>query len=72
MKPNQLAYQNSTMRATRRMFEKSISPRDLVLLAKADALGRKIEQDYYVNESYLENALKDFEEINKEISENNK
>ena len=60
MQPNQLANQNSKTKSTRKLFNKSICPDDLVLLAKADSLGRKINQEYYSNEIYLQKALEDF------------
>lgn len=63
MQPNQLANQNSKLKSTRKLFSKSICPHDLVLLAKADSLGRNINQDYSLNESYLKNALEDFYKI---------
>lgn len=63
MQPNQLANQNSKLKSTRKLFSKSICPHDLVLLAKADALGRSVNQDYSLNEAYLKNVLEDFDEI---------
>lgn len=63
MKPNQLANQNSKLKSTRKLFAKSICSQDLVLLAKADALGRTVNQDYSLKEAYLKNALEDFQEI---------
>lgn len=66
MQPNQLANQNSKLKSTRKLFNKSICPQDLVLLAKADALGRSVDQDYSFKEAYLKNALEDFQEIRKQ------
>ena len=63
MQPNQLANQNSKLKSTRKLFNKSICPHDLVLLAKADALGRSVNQDYSFKEDYLKNALEDFKKI---------
>ena len=63
MQPNQLANQNSKLKSTRKLFNKSICPQDLVLLAKADALGRSVNQDYSFKEDYLKNALEDFKKI---------
>lgn len=63
MQPNQLANQNSKLKSTRKLFSRSVCPEDLVLLAKADALGRAVSQDYSIKEAYLKNALKDFREI---------
>ena len=63
MQPHQLANQNSKLKSTRKLFNKSICPHDLVLLAKADALGRSVNQDYSFKEDYLKNALEDFKKI---------
>ena len=63
MQPNQLANQNSKLKSTRKLFNKSICPHDLVLLAKADALGRSVNQDYSFKEDYLKNALEDLKKI---------
>lgn len=63
MQPNQLANQSSKLKSTRKLFSRSICPEDLVLLAKADALGRTVSQDYSIKEAYLKNALKDFREM---------
>ncbi|WP_455538529.1 HD domain-containing protein [Terrisporobacter sp.] len=65
MQPNQLANQNSKLKSTRKLFNKSICPEDLVLLAKADALGRATKQDYSPREVYLRKALEDFKSIEK-------
>ena len=67
MQPNQLANQNSKLKSTRKLFNKSVCPQDLVLLAKADALGRTVEQDYSPKEIYLKNALDDFKSIKEKI-----
>lgn len=63
MQPNQLANQNSRLKSTRKLFNKSVCPQDLILLAKADALGRSVNKDYSLKEAYLKNALKDFQEL---------
>jgi len=60
MQPNQLARQNSQLKSTRKLFNKSICPHDLVLLAKADALGRSVDRDYSPSEEYLKNRLEDY------------
>ena len=65
MQPNQLANQNSKLKSTRKLFCKSVCPDDLVLLAKADALGRTINQDYTQKEEYLKNALNDYKAMKK-------
>lgn len=60
MQPNQLANQNSKLKSTRKLFSQVICPEDLILLAKADALGRSVNQDYGPKESYLRRGLEDF------------
>ena len=67
MQPNQLANQNSKLKSTRKLFGKSVCPEDLVLLAKADALGRTINQDYTQKEEYLKNALNDYKALKEKI-----
>ena len=67
MQPNQLANQNSKLKSTRELFGKSVCPEDLVLLAKADALGRTINQDYTQKEEYLKNALNDYKAMKEKI-----
>lgn len=67
MQPNQLANQNSKLKSTRKLFGKSVCPEDLVLLAKADALGRTINQDYTQKEEYLKNALNDYKAMKEKI-----
>ncbi len=67
MQPNQLANQNSKLKSTRKLFGKSVCPEDLVLLAKADALGRTINQDYTKKEEYLKNALNDYKAMKEKI-----
>lgn len=63
MQPNQLANQNSKLKSTRKLFKKSVCPQDLILLAKADALGRSVSEDYLLKEVYLKDALKDFQKL---------
>lgn len=63
MQPNQLANQNSKLKSTRKLFKKSVCPQDLILLAKADALGRLVSEDYSLKEVYLKEALKDFQKL---------
>lgn len=63
MQPNQLANQNSKLKSTRKLFKKSVCPQDLILLAKADALGRLVSEDYSLKEIYLKDALKDFQKL---------
>ena len=63
MRPNLLAAQKSGQKSCCHLFDKSVCPEDLLLLAKADALGRGIEQDYRPTEVYLQEKLAAFHEI---------
>lgn len=63
MRPNGLYLQNSSEKATRRLFKKSLCPEDLLLLAKADSSGRGqggSMRDYGDNEQWLRERLEDF------------
>ena len=48
MRPVTLAVQNASVKSTNRLFDKAICPEDLLLLARADDLGRtpRAEQDH--------------------------
>lgn len=63
MRPNIMASQNSGGKSFNRLFDKAVSPADLLLLAKADALGRAIEQDYSGTEAILQERLSYFREV---------
>ncbi len=62
MRPHQLARQNSSFKATNKLFDAAASPEDLILLAKADNLGRipKSEHDY---DTFLYERLSRYKEI---------
>ncbi|ALU15929.1 HD domain-containing protein [Eubacterium maltosivorans] len=63
MRPNGLYLQNSSEKATRRLFKKSLCPEDLLLLAKADSSGRGMGgpmRNYGDNEQWLRERLEDF------------
>lgn len=62
MRPNMLAAQNSSRKSFYRLFDQSVCPEDLLLLAKADALGRTIEQDYAPTEACLQQMLCGYQE----------
>lgn len=53
MRPNMLAAQHSSQKALNRLFRLSVCPHDLLLLAKADHLGRIDPPDYTAAEKYL-------------------
>lgn len=63
MRPNIMAAQNSGQKKFCKLFDESVCPEDLLLLAKADALGRSIAQDYGPTEDYLKEKLANFREI---------
>lgn len=62
MSPNMLTDQGAGTKAYMRMFDRSCEPRDLLLLAKADHLGRIDPPDYSETESILKNQLAIYEE----------
>ena len=55
-----LAKSNSSFKSSRRMYSKSIQPKDLILLAKADHLGRLNSEPYDTYEIWLNSRLNDF------------
>lgn len=63
MRPNIMATQNSSQKACCKLLDKSVCPEDLLLLAKADALGRTIEQDYGPTEAFWAERLAQYQEI---------
>ena len=63
MRPNIMAAQRSSRKSFCKLFDRSLCPEDLILLAKADALGRLIRQDYTPTEVYLQEKLNAFHEI---------
>ena len=63
MKPNQYAAQNSRQRAWNVLFDASICPEDLMLLAKADHLGRAGAADYDERERTIREKYAKFEEM---------
>ena len=65
MKPILLIKQKSSDKAFRRMFKNSIMPTDLILLTKADQLGRGIKKDI----SKIEMLLNDKYNMYKEFTQ---
>ena len=63
MRPNMMADQHSSRKSFCKLFDRSLCPEDLILLAKADALGRGIQQDYTLTEVFLQEKLAAFHEI---------
>lgn len=62
MNPNRLFEDKSSLKATRRMFARSLYKEDLILIAKADHLGRLNFSSYEDAEIWLNNRLEDFYE----------
>ena len=48
-----------------REVQKALCPEDLLLLAKADSLGRDVVQDYSSSEAFLNDRLHDYKELMK-------
>lgn len=63
MRPNRTFENNSKLKATRKMFDETKHPEDLLLLAKADHLGRKDALSYDEAEEFLNKRLADYREI---------
>lgn len=63
MRPNSLAAFGSKQKAINRLFDSSVSPRDLLLLAEADHMGRPDPSDYTATREYLYKGLERFEDI---------
>lgn len=65
MRPNMLVAQNSSQKAYNKLFDAAVSPRDLLLLAKADHAGSQSEdkQPYGSIEEKLSDALAKYESI---------
>ena len=57
MRPNLLSAQHSGQKSCCKLFDESLCPEDLLLLAKADALGKTVSPDYAPTEDYLRRAL---------------
>lgn len=62
MRPNMLAAQHSGQKSCNRLFDESVCPEDLLLLSKADALGKTAAPDYGPTESWLRDRLAVFRE----------
>ena len=63
MRPNTLAAQNASIKATNKMFDLAVSPKDLVFLARADHLGRLTEQEPMDYEPFLWERLETYSQI---------
>lgn len=63
MRPNMLAASGSSKKSYMHMFDKSVEPSDLLLLAKADYMGSTPPEDYSLTEELLRNKLEVFKEL---------
>ncbi len=63
MEPNMMARQGSRVKATTRMFDRSLCPEDLLLLARADHFGKGSVEDYGATETYLQDRLSLYREL---------
>ena len=63
MKPNMLASDLSSRKATSKMFDRSCCPEDLLILAKADHFGKGNAEDYSETEAFLQERLSYYREL---------
>ena len=63
MYPNQRAKQGSSQKAMNHLFDSSLCPEDLLLLAKADHTGRTLDREYGPTEEILREQLARFHAI---------
>lgn len=62
MKPNILAANNSSVKATNKMFDQSVDPIALIYLATADSLCSRAARGYLPHDEFLKTRLAIFEE----------
>ena len=65
MKPNQM-YNTAKKKSMMKLWDEAIHPIDLILLSKADVLGRGSNKDYSEIESALRASLKNYEKLMQE------
>ncbi len=63
MRSNQMAAEHSSQKAMNHLFDESVCPEDLLLLAEADYLGRTEERDYTEIRTFLNQRLTVFHEM---------
>lgn len=63
MKPNILAGANSSVKATNKLFDRSVNPEDLILLALCDDRGRILAEPTPDHEAFLMERLRVFQEL---------
>ena len=62
MRPNMLAHDNASLKATNKMFDASVDPTGLIYLATADGLGKISTYDYISYEAFLTERLQCYRE----------
>ena len=62
MKPNMLAHDNASVKATNRMFDAAVDPEGLICLALSDALGKTPPMEGDHNEAFLLRRLEIYRE----------
>lgn len=62
MKPNMLAADNSSVKATNKMFDASCDPEALICLAVADGMGKSADGEYVPKSEWFSERLKIYEE----------
>lgn len=65
MSPNQCFANKSKFKTTNRLFDSSVCPRDLVLFAEADHMGRLNPSDFTEIKTWLLDRVEHFEELQK-------
>lgn len=65
MKPNQM-YNSAKKKSMMNLWDSAIYPEDLILLSKADSLGRGIKKDYTEVENNLNISLNEYKNLMKE------
>ena len=63
MEPNMMASAGASLKSTTRMFDQSICPEDLLLLAKADHYGKGTAEPYETTEVFLRERFSKYKEI---------
>ena len=63
MKPNMVFADNSSVKATNKMFDRSVEPIDLIYLASADALGQRPQKDITESKAFLLDRLNTYTEF---------
>lgn len=62
MKPNMLAADNSSIKATNKMFDQSVDPEALIYLAVSDGLGKTAPREYISYDDFFKKRLEIFKE----------